>query len=84
MTEEKDCGCQQKGTRSACCIEHVTTMDERGQVVIPKEVRNALGWKGGEKIAIITRTSNNKPCCVMLVNVGSLSTQIKGFIDNLE
>ncbi len=82
--QDAGCGCSDKNAGAACRIDSITTMDARGQIVIPKDMREALDWKAGDKIALITRKSDNKPCCLMLVNVNSLSGHVKGFINTLE
>lgn len=33
----------------------VTSMGEKGQVVVPADIRSALKWKKGEKLIVIAR-----------------------------
>ena len=41
--------------KNACCqVEAVTTVDERGQMVLPKEIREKAQIKAGDKLALIT------------------------------
>ncbi|MBN2152563.1 MAG: AbrB/MazE/SpoVT family DNA-binding domain-containing protein [Candidatus Lokiarchaeota archaeon] len=78
------CGCSTNPDDSALTLFSITKIDERGQIVIPKDVRDGLGWNKGEKIAIITRkNTEGKLCCVMLVHVDSLADYIKGFVSTL-
>jgi antitoxin PrlF len=86
MSSQTDsCGCSPKPDSNTANLFAVTKIDERGQVVIPKEIRDGMGWNKSEKIAIITRTNaEGKPCCLMLVHVDSLSSSIKGFINTLK
>ncbi len=79
------CGCPTKPDESAQTLFAVTKIDDRGQVVIPKDIRDSLGWIKNEKIAIITRKNpEGKSCCVMLVHVDSLAEYIKGFVNTLK
>ena len=79
------CGCTTKPEENAHTLFAVTKIDDRGQVVIPKDIRDSLGWSKNEKIAIITRKNpEGKSCCVMLVHVDSLADYIKGFVNTLK
>lgn len=41
-----------------CCrIEALVSMDARGQILIPKEIREKAGWKAGVKLAVISYES---------------------------
>jgi len=47
---------------STCCsIEAVVSVDERGQIVLPKELRDKFGVRAGDKfvIASLHRCSSN-------------------------
>lgn len=66
---------------SSCCnIEAVMTIDERGQMVLPKEVRAKAGIKPGDKLALIGWEENGKVCCMTLIKVDQLSTIVKGVL----
>ena len=36
-------------------IEDVIKVSSKGQIVIPREIRKKLGFKGGEKLLVLTR-----------------------------
>jgi antitoxin PrlF len=83
-SQHGSCDCTPKPDESAHALFAVTKIDERGQIVIPKEIRDSLGWNKNEKIAIITRkNADGKACCVMLVHVDSFADSIKGFVNTL-
>jgi AbrB family looped-hinge helix DNA binding protein len=44
----------------SCCVEAIISMDDRGQIVIPKDLRDKLGLKSSEKLVLISWTKNNK------------------------
>ena len=54
-------------------LESVVTVDERGQLVLPKELRDKWGLKGGDKLAILTSVKGGKICCVTLVKADLLT-----------
>jgi antitoxin PrlF len=61
-----------------CCgVEAVVTVDARGQVVLPKELRAAAGIKAGDKLAVVTMTSGGLVCCLSLIKVEQLSGTVK-------
>ncbi|MCX6699847.1 MAG: HgcAB-associated protein [Methanomicrobiales archaeon] len=69
---------QEKG--SGCCIEAVLTVDDRGQIVLPKQIRKKAGMKTGDRLALIVWEANNKVCCVGLIKAENLNAGVKGVI----
>ena len=54
---------------NACCqIEAVVSVDERGQVVIPKDVRKRFGINPGDKYALVSCSDDKgEICCFTLM-----------------
>jgi len=67
----------------ACKVESLVTVDERGQMVLPKELRDRAGIKGGDKLAVIGWEKEGKVCCLSLIKVEELSTMVKGVLGPL-
>jgi AbrB family looped-hinge helix DNA binding protein len=66
---------------SGCCsVEAVVTVDARGQVVLPKEIRDQAGIKAGDKLAVVTMKSGGVVCCLSLMKVESLAGTIKDIL----
>ena len=63
-----------------CQVESIVTVDERGQMVLPKEVRDRAGIGAGEKLALITWQQDGKICCVSLVKVEELRGMVAGLL----
>jgi AbrB family looped-hinge helix DNA binding protein len=57
-------------------VEAVATIDERGQMVLPKAIRERLGLKAGEKLAISVMERDGRPCCINLIRTEELSTMV--------
>ncbi len=55
------CSCHPlNGNMGSCCVEAILSIDDRGQIVIPKNVRDKLGLKSSEKLVLISWTKSNK------------------------
>ncbi|HTY91190.1 MAG TPA: HgcAB-associated protein [Methanocella sp.] len=48
-------------------VEAVISVDERGQMVLPKEVREKVGIKAGDKLVVISRKDGDTICCISLI-----------------
>lgn len=67
-----ECSC---GT--GCRIESVLSVDERGQMVLPKDVRERAGIRTGDKLALISWEKNGSICCLALMKADDLSGMVK-------
>lgn len=74
------CGCT-PGT--GCTVEAVLSVDERGQMVLPKDVREKAGIKTGDKLALISLERNGGVCCLVLMKAGNLSSMVKDVLGPL-
>ena len=81
MVNRKDKGvscCSTDGeTLSSCKVESILSVDERGQMVLPKEVREKAGIRAGDKLALITWESKGKICCMSMIKVEDLTGMVK-------
>ena len=67
-----------------CCqVEAIITMDERGQMVLPKDAREKAGIKPGDKLAVVFLGGQAKPCCIMLMKTDELSEMAKNVLGPL-
>jgi AbrB family looped-hinge helix DNA binding protein len=71
------CGC---GSGSGCKIEAVLSIDDRGQMVIPKDVREKAGISTSDKLALISWEKNGSVCCLALMKVENLSGAVKDLL----
>lgn len=74
------CGCP---TGSLCRVEAVLSVDERGQMVLPKDVREKAGIKTGDKLALIGWERDGSVCCLALLKVENLSGMVKDVLGPL-
>jgi AbrB family looped-hinge helix DNA binding protein len=68
---------------SACKIEAVLSVDERGQMVLPKDVREKAGINSGNKLALISWEKDGSICCLALIKAENLSGMVKEVLDPL-
>ncbi len=65
------------GGMSCCRIEAVVSVDDRGQLVLPKEIRDKAAIKAGDKLALILHGSGNDACCISLIKTEGLAEGIR-------
>jgi len=65
------------GMASCCKVEALVSVDERGQMVLPKELREKAGIRPGDKLAISSMEQNGKVCCLMLMKTEGLAEMVK-------
>jgi antitoxin PrlF len=66
--------------KNSCRVEAVVSVDERGQMVLPKELRERAHINAGEKLAVVGCERNGEICCISLFKVEELSATVKGFL----
>ncbi|MBI4303024.1 MAG: AbrB/MazE/SpoVT family DNA-binding domain-containing protein [Chloroflexi bacterium] len=62
---------------SNCRIEALVTIDGRGQMVIPKEVRETTDIHAGEKLVVFTRQKEGEVCYIFLVRAEDFAATIE-------
>ena len=67
-----------------CCkVESVVRIDERGQMVLPKNLRKKAGINAGDKLAVVTMEKDGKICCLSLIKVGDIEPMVKNMLGPL-
>jgi len=73
----------------SCQIEAIVTIDAKGQIVLPKDLREKANLKPNDKIAVVACEKEGQVCCIMMVKAerfrGALSETLgpllKGVIE---
>ncbi len=65
---------------SGCRVESIISVDERGQMVLPKEIREKAKIKSGDKLALVSMEKNGKICCLSLIRVEELEGMVKSIL----
>jgi antitoxin PrlF len=55
-----------------CRIDAVISMDAKGQIVLPKDLREKANFKPNEKIAVVTCEKEGEICCIMMLKAEKL------------
>ena len=64
-------------------VEALVSVDERGQMVLPKELRDKAGIHPGDKFALTTLEREGKVCCLFLMKAGELNGLVKDRLEPL-
>ncbi len=71
--DASSCGC-------GCQVESILSVDERGQMVLPKDVRERAGIKPGDKLALITMEKDGEVCCLSLIKADAMVGLVKDML----
>ncbi len=73
--------CAPSGKGMGCCkVESLVSVDERGQMVLPKEIRDRANIKPGDKLALVSWEKDGKLCCLTLVKADDFAGMVKGML----
>jgi len=56
----------------SCRIDAVITMDAKGQIVLPKDLREKASIRANEKLALVACEKNGEVCCIMMLKAEKL------------
>jgi len=64
-----------------CCkVESVVSVDDRGQMVLPKEVRDNAEIRAGDKLAVVSWEKDGKICCISLIKADELTEMVRSML----
>jgi AbrB family looped-hinge helix DNA binding protein len=69
-----------KKETSCCKVESVVSVDDRGQMVLPKELREKADINAGDKLAVIAMEKDGKICCLSLIKVNDMEQMVKDML----
>jgi len=70
MTSNKEC----------CKVNAIVTVDAKGQVVLPKDLREKAKLKPNDKLAVIGFERDGDVCCMVLVKADALGSTVKNML----
>jgi len=53
-------------------IDAVISMDAKGQIVLPKDLREKANFKPNDKIAVVACEKDGEVCCIMMLKAEKL------------
>ena len=81
--ENKNCCLPAEGKTCCCKVEALVSVDERGQMVLPKETRDKANIHAGDKLAIISWEKEGEAFCLSLIKAEDLTEMVKGMLGPL-
>jgi antitoxin PrlF len=76
--------CASSGNNQPCCkVESVVSVDERGQMVLPKDLREKANIKAGDKLAVVSWGQNDGVLCLALIKAEDLNGLVKQMLGPL-
>lgn len=83
IAKRKEEACFPTTGMGVCKVESLVSVDERGQLVLPKEIRERTGIRGGDKLAVVTWEKGGEVCCLSLIRVEALTGMVKNLLGPL-
>jgi len=65
------------GTGGCCQVTSLLSVDERGQMILPKEIREKAGIKAGDKLALVAWEKDGAVCCLTLIKADELGGMVR-------
>ena len=73
MTKKKN-----GGSGGGCCqVTSLVSVDERGQMILPKDIRERAGIHAGDKLAVVVWENKGAFCCLTLIKAEGLGGMVK-------
>jgi AbrB family looped-hinge helix DNA binding protein len=64
----------------SCTIEAVVSVDARGQVVLPKDIRERVGIAPGDRLAVVFWGKEDDVCCITLIKASCLNGMVTALL----
>ena len=74
---DESCGASSDRGGNCCNVESLVAVDERGQMVLPKEIRDRANIRPGDKLAVISCEKDGEISCLLLIKAESLTQMVK-------
>ena len=78
--KKKAACCGDEAARGSYRVESIVGVDQRGQMVLPKEVRERLGIVPGDKLAVVIMEMEGRPCCISLIKADELAGMVQSIL----
>jgi AbrB family looped-hinge helix DNA binding protein len=67
-----------------CCkVESLISVDERGQMVLPKELRDKAKIRAGDKLVVTSWEKDDEVYCISLIKVENITEMVKDMLEPL-
>ena len=73
--------CESASDVTSCCkVEALVSVDDRGQMVLPKELREKANIRAGDKLAVVSWEKGGRVCCISLTKAEELTDMVKAVL----
>ena len=69
--------CCSADAMTCCNVEALVSVDERGQMVLPKDVRQKANINPGDKLALTTWEKDGSVCCITLTRAEDITGMVR-------
>jgi len=80
VSTESTCCASGSDSATCCRVESLIGVDERGQMVLPKELRDKANIKAGDKLAVVSWEKDGEVCCISLIKADYLAEKVREFL----
>lgn len=77
MKVKDETSCCTGEIESTCKVESIISVDDRGQMVLPKELRARMGIGAGDKLVLTSWVKGDTVCCLTLIKAEELVDMVK-------
>lgn len=77
MKTKDDISCCTPVNDSSCKVESIISVDERGQMVLPKDLRARMEIGPGDKLVLTSWEKGGTVCCLTLIKAEELVDMVK-------
>jgi AbrB family looped-hinge helix DNA binding protein len=66
--------------KECCKIDAVVSVDAKGQIVLPKDLREKAKIKPSDKLALIGFERDGEVCCIVMMKADALESTVKNML----
>jgi AbrB family looped-hinge helix DNA binding protein len=67
--------------RECCKIDAVVTVDSKGQIVLPKDLRERAKLEPNDKLAVMAFERDGEVCCFVMMKADVLGEPVKKMLE---
>ncbi|MEM2119214.1 MAG: HgcAB-associated protein [Candidatus Bathyarchaeia archaeon] len=63
--------------KAKCCkVDAVVSVDSKGQIVLPKDIREKAKLEANERLAVVCCEQNGEVCCIVMIKAEKLGDAV--------
>ena len=83
VQKDKEESCCSSEESTCCKVEAIVSIDHRGQMVLPKELREKAKIQADDKLAVTSWEKDGKVCCIILTKAEELTDTVRATLGPL-